>query len=57
VKAPVRFFVMLWAGVEVLQLFVIGMLLVNQRKLQRRLEEGQYFASQPAPRSITEESN
>lgn len=48
---------MLWACVEVLQLFVIGMLLVNQRKLQRRLAEGQYFAAQPAPRSITEESN
>ncbi len=52
-----RFFVMLWACVEVLQLFVIGMLLVNQRKLQRRLEEGQYFAAQRPPRSITEESN
>ena len=51
-----RFLVMLWAGVEVLQLFIIGMLLVNQRKLQRRLEEGQYF-SQRAPRSITEENN
>ncbi len=52
-----RFLVMLWAGVEVLQLFVIGMLLVNQRKLQRRLAEGYYFAERPAPRSITEESN
>lgn len=52
-----RFFVLLWAGVEVLQLFVIGMLLVNQRKLQRRLEEGQYFSRRPAPRSITEENN
>jgi len=48
---------MLWACVEVLQLFVIGMLLVNQRKLQRRLEEGLYFAAtQRPPRSITEES-
>ena len=51
-----RFLVLLWAGVEVLQLFVIGILLVNQRKLQRRLEEGQYFAAR-RPRSITEESN
>ncbi|MDQ1592532.1 MAG: hypothetical protein QOG71_3159 [Pyrinomonadaceae bacterium] len=51
-----KLLVMLWAGVEVLQLFVIGVLLVNQRKLQRRLEEGQYFAGHP-PRSITEESN
>jgi hypothetical protein len=50
-----RFFVMLWACVEVLQLFVIGMLLVNQRKLQRRLAEGQYFAAGQPPRSITEE--
>ena len=48
---------MLWACVEVLQLFVIGLLLVNQRKLQRRLEEGQYFATQHPPRSITEESS
>ncbi|HYG10771.1 MAG TPA: hypothetical protein VD835_12545 [Pyrinomonadaceae bacterium] len=51
-----RFLVMLWVGVEVLQLFVIGLLLVNQRKLQRRLKEGEYFAAR-APRSITEESN
>ena len=49
---------MLWACVEVLQLLVIGVLLVNQRKLQRRLEEGQYFATaQRPPRSITEETN
>jgi hypothetical protein len=46
----------LWAGVEVLQIFVIGLLLVNQRKLQRQLAEGQYF-SQHAPRSITEDNN
>jgi len=52
-----KFLVMLWAGVEVLQLFVIGMLLLNQRKLQRRLEEGQYFATQRPPRSITEDGN
>ena len=53
-----RFLVMLWALVEVLQIFVIGMLLVNQRKLQRRLEEGFYFsAERPAPRSITEDRN
>ena len=52
-----RFLVMLWAGVEVLQIFVIGMLLVNQRKLQRRLEEGLYFSNErPAPRSITEDA-
>jgi hypothetical protein len=51
-----RFLVMLWAGVEVLQLFVIGMLIVNQRKLQRRLEDGQYFAGRQ-PRSITEEGS
>ena len=51
-----KFLVMLWAGVEVLQLLVIGMLVFNQRKLQRRLDEGQYFAARQ-PRSITEESN
>ncbi|HEV2801931.1 MAG TPA: hypothetical protein VGW12_15750 [Pyrinomonadaceae bacterium] len=50
-----RFLFMVWAGVEVLQLFVIGLLVVNQRKLQRRLEEGQYFAARQ-PRSITEEN-
>ncbi len=52
-----RFLVLLWAGVEVLQLFVIGLLLVNQRKLQRRLDEGLYFSTRQPPRSITEESN
>ena len=51
-----RLLVILWAGVEVLQLFVIGALLLNQRKLQRRLEEGRRFAERP-PRSITEEVN
>jgi hypothetical protein len=48
---------MLWAGVEVLQIFVIALLVVNQRKLQRRLEEGQYFSTSRPPRSITEENN
>jgi hypothetical protein len=52
-----RFLVLLWAGVEVLQIFVIGMLLVNQRKLQRRLEEGRYFSTGRPPRSITEEND
>jgi hypothetical protein len=33
------------------------MLLVNQRKLQRRLAEGQYFAAGQPPRSITEEGD
>jgi hypothetical protein len=47
--------VMLWACVEVLQLFVIGLLVVNQRKLQRRLAEGEYFAGRRRPPSITEE--
>jgi hypothetical protein len=51
-----KFLVILWAGVEVLQIFVIGVLLVNQRKLQRQLEEGLYF-SQRTPRSITEDSH
>ena len=49
-----RLLVLLWAGAEVLQVFVIGLLVVNQRKLQRRLEEGLYFAGR-ASRSITEE--
>ncbi|HYP00283.1 MAG TPA: hypothetical protein VER76_08845 [Pyrinomonadaceae bacterium] len=52
-----RFIVMLWAGVEVLQIFVIGLLIVNQRKLQRRLAEAQYFSTARPPRSITEDNN
>jgi hypothetical protein len=51
-----KFLVLVWAGIEVLQIFVIGALLVNQRKLQRRLEEGLYFSARQ-PRSITEENN
>ena len=48
---------MLWAGVEVLQVAVIALLIINQRKLQRRLAEGEYFSTARPPRSITEENS
>ena len=49
-----RIIILLWAAVEVLQIVVIGVLLVGYRKMQRRLDGGDHFASRP-PRSITEE--
>ncbi|HKP72437.1 MAG TPA: hypothetical protein VJT82_05835 [Pyrinomonadaceae bacterium] len=49
-----RFFVVLWLAVEVLQIGLIGMLLVGYRRLQRRLDEGYQFSQRP-PRSVTEE--
>ncbi|HVF57035.1 MAG TPA: hypothetical protein VM934_12850 [Pyrinomonadaceae bacterium] len=49
-----RFLVVLWVAVELLQIVVIGMLAVGYRNLQRRLEDGRRFESRP-PRSVTEE--
>ena len=49
-----RFFVFLWAAVEILQLAFIGALLVGYRKLQRRLDDENRFTTNP-PRSVTEE--
>ncbi len=49
-----RFTMLLWAVIEVLQLGLIASLLVGYRRLQRRLEEGYRFSQSP-PRSITEE--
>ena len=49
-----RFLVLLWAAVEVLQLAVIAGLVIGYRKLQRRLDGPRDFAANP-PRSVTEE--
>ncbi len=49
-----RFLLLIWMLVEVLQLIVIGMLVVGYRNLQRRLDMGQRFSTHP-PRSVTEE--
>lgn len=48
-------YVYLCAGVELLQLAIIGLLAFKYRRLQRRLDEDLRFARRP-PRSITEES-
>lgn len=49
-----RFLVIAWAVVEVLQIAVIGVLVVGYRNLQRRVEADYRFAERP-PRSVTEE--
>ncbi len=49
-----RFLLFIWLAIEVLQLVLIGMLIVGYRNLQRRLDGGRNFATNP-PRSVTEE--
>jgi len=49
-----RFILMFWLLIEVLQMVVIGMLVVGYRNLQRRLDGDYNFRSNP-PRSVTEE--
>ena len=49
-----RFVLLIWLAIEVLQLVLIGMLIVGYRNLQRRLDAGHSFATNP-PRSVTEE--
>ena len=49
-----RFLVLLWAAVEVLQIGVIALLAVGYRNLQRRLDAGDHFGRR-APKSVTEE--
>lgn len=49
-----RFLILLWALVELLQIVVIGVLLVGFRNLQRRLDAGKQFEHRP-PRSVTDE--
>ncbi|HEX8353715.1 MAG TPA: hypothetical protein VF611_12490 [Pyrinomonadaceae bacterium] len=48
-----RFLAFVWVAVELLQLAVIAALVVNQRKLERRLRESYLFEERP-PRSVTE---
>lgn len=49
-----RFLVLLWAAVEILQIVVIAILAIGYRNLQRRLDGGHHFDAHP-PRSVTEE--
>ena len=49
-----RFLVLIWFVVEVVQIAVIGLLVVGYRNLQRRVEGDHRFVSRP-PRSVTEE--
>lgn len=48
-----RFMMLLWATVEVLQIGLIAMLIVGHRRLQRRLDDDHRFSQRP-PRSVTE---
>ena len=51
----VRFLILAWLVIEVLQIVLIGMLLVGYRNLQRRMDDGAYrFRTNPPP-SVTEE--
>lgn len=49
-----RFLFLVWLVIEVLQLALIGMLVVGYRNLQRRMDAGHSFATNP-PRSVTED--
>ena len=50
-----RFLILAWLVIEVLQIVLIAMLLVGYRNLQRRMDEGAYrFRTHPPP-SVTEE--
>jgi len=49
-----RFFVIFWAAIEVLQVAVIAALAVGYRNLQRRVDQDYQFSRNPPP-SITEE--
>ncbi len=49
-----RFFVLFWAAVELLQVAVIAALAVGYRNLRRQVDENYRFAERP-PRSVTDE--
>jgi hypothetical protein len=49
-----RFLVLLWAAVEVLQIVLIAGLAIGYRNLRRRLDAPRDFATNPPP-SVTEE--
>ena len=50
-----RFLVLIWFAVEVVQIAVIGMLVIGYRNLQRRVEGDHRFTTHTPPRSVTEE--
>ena len=50
-----RFLVIVWLVIEVLQLVLIGMLMIGYRNLQRRMDEGAYRFDTHPPPSVTEE--
>lgn len=50
-----RFLLVIWLMVEILQLVLIGMLVMGYRSLQRRLDEGNYRFSTNPPPSVTED--
>ena len=50
-----RFLILVWVMIEVLQLVLIGMLVVGYRNLQRRMDEGAYRFNTHPPPSVTEE--
>ncbi|HET9788773.1 MAG TPA: hypothetical protein VFP47_16660 [Pyrinomonadaceae bacterium] len=50
-----RFLLVIWLAIEILQLVLIGMLVMGYRNLQRRLDEGKYRFSTHPPASVTEE--
>ncbi len=49
-----RFLVLFWVAVEILQIVVIGILVVGYRNLQRKVEGDFRFENRP-PRSVTED--
>ena len=50
-----RFLVIVWLVIEVLQLVLIGMLMIGYRNLQRRMDEGAYRFDTHPPPSVTDE--
>ena len=49
-----RFLLMFWLVIEILQIVLLGMLVVGYRNLQRRVDGDYRFRTHP-PRSVTEE--
>ena len=49
-----RFFLLLWAVIEILQVSVIGLLFAAYRKLQRQVDQDYRFAVNP-PGSVVDD--
>ena len=49
-----KFLLLVWLVIEVLQLVLIGMLLVGYRNLERRMDGDYRFSTHPPP-SVTDE--